>query len=110
MATISKYNVVLSNQREASSVSVWVPAWMDQAACRSRDPEIFFPIVERDPTSAEVRRAKAICATCPVAAECLDLALSTGQTAGIWGGMTPEERRRIRARRLHVVPIEGRAS
>ena len=36
--------------------------------------------------------AKALCAACPVRAECLEFALETGQVHGIWGGLTAQER------------------
>ena len=31
-----------------------------------------------------------------VASECLEFALATNQEAGVWGGLTEEERRRLR--------------
>ena len=39
--------------------------------------------------------AKRACAPCPVAAACLDWALTVREPYGIWGGTTPEERERI---------------
>ena len=33
---------------------------------------------------------------CPVAEECLEFALATNQEAGVWGGTTEEERRKLR--------------
>jgi WhiB family redox-sensing transcriptional regulator len=50
----------------------------------------------------EVAAAKAICARCPVAADCLAWALGAGEPAGIWGGTTPEERRLSRRARHHA--------
>ncbi|MFC7590076.1 WhiB family transcriptional regulator [Nonomuraea antimicrobica] len=41
-------------------------------------------------------RAKAVCATCQVMEECRAYALRAGESEGIWGGLTPEERRRTR--------------
>lgn len=40
--------------------------------------------------------AKQVCATCPVREPCLDWAMGTGEQEGVWGGLTPEERRRLR--------------
>lgn len=34
----------------------------------------------------DIARAKAICAKCPVKAECLDLALRNEEPWGVWGG------------------------
>jgi WhiB family redox-sensing transcriptional regulator len=44
----------------------------------------------------QAEAAKRICASCPVRANCLVSALRTGESAGIWGGTTPEERRILR--------------
>ena len=75
--------------------------WRDSAACVAVTNEVsFFP----DPTDlVGVSRAKAICATCPVAAECLTWAIETNQTEGIWGGHTPKERRGIRRRWMEEI-------
>ena len=67
--------------------------WRSRAACRGADGEIFFPTATEGPTyEAQVAVAKAICAGCPVRAECLDEALLR-IPYGIAGGLTPEERR-----------------
>jgi WhiB family redox-sensing transcriptional regulator len=74
-------------------------SWTDRAACRDEDPELFFPISATGPGRAQAAEATAVCARCPVRGECLEYALTTGQEAGIWGGLTEEERRaRGRAR------------
>lgn len=67
--------------------------WRDDALCASADPETFFPTDRGAHANPGARRAKAICATCPVITQCLDWALgSPVALAGIWGGTTPEER------------------
>ena len=68
--------------------------WRAEAACRNEDTNLFFPI--SDEGAAE---AKAICAVCPVRAECLDWSIATRQSDGVWGGLTENERRRVRRRR-----------
>jgi WhiB family redox-sensing transcriptional regulator len=70
--------------------------WREAAACVPASDEVtFFP----DPEDlAGISRAKAICATCPVASECLTWAIETNQSEGIWGGHTSKERRAIRRR------------
>lgn len=75
--------------------------WQLRAACRGPESVLFFP-----PTSAErkeerndrERRAKTICAGCPVRATCLDYALGIREPHGIWGGLTEAERRVLIAR------------
>ena len=74
--------------------------WRHEASCRDVDPELFFPIGTTGPALAQIEAARAICGTCAVQAPCLEWALSTGQDAGIWGGMTEEERRAARRDRV----------
>ena len=69
-------------------------AWTQEAACRGTDTEIFYPV-----TQDEEAEALSICATCPVRAQCLDYAIRNREAYGVWGGMTPEQRRRIRRER-----------
>jgi WhiB family transcriptional regulator, redox-sensing transcriptional regulator len=75
--------------------------WTSYAACRQPgvDPEWFFPVGDAGPALDDVAAAKAVCARCLVARECLDWALRVGEPAGVWGGTTPEERRTLRVRR-----------
>ncbi len=70
--------------------------WRSLAACRSADPELFFPISAKGRAAAEIARAKAVCARCRVRSQCLDYALATHQVHGIWGGTTEEERYLLR--------------
>ncbi|MFF5360479.1 WhiB family transcriptional regulator [Streptomyces scabiei] len=66
--------------------------WLRRAACVGEDPELFFPVGTTGPALDEVAAAKRVCAGCPVRRECLDWALGNGQLAGVWGGMSEEER------------------
>ena len=70
--------------------------WRHRARCRDVDPELFFPVGTTGPAEAQVQSAKAICALCPVRDECLQWALDTAQDAGVWGGLSEEERRALR--------------
>jgi len=67
--------------------------WRESAACRSLDTDLFFPIGKTGPAVAEIQRAKAVCASCPVRQPCLAFALDTHQGYGIWGGYDEDERR-----------------
>ena len=72
--------------------------WREQAACRGSDPELFF--AERGANLPhEPNEAKAICATCPAKAPCLEYALQRPERYGIWGGTAHKERLRIRRQR-----------
>jgi len=72
--------------------------WWSLAACQSADPELFFPISQTGPASAQIRRAKAVCARCVVQDECLRYALAADPLQGVWGGMSEDERRLVRRR------------
>jgi len=75
------------------------PDWLDQAACRNADPELFFPVGNTGPTLLQLDRAKQVCAGCTVRTSCLEWALASGQEAGVWGGTTEDERRALRRMR-----------
>src|SRR5437870_1708886 len=81
---------------ETGIVGWWQLDWVHQARCAGEEPELFFPVGATGPALDQIRRAKAICAQCPVRAECLKWALASRQDHGIWGGMTEEERRGLR--------------
>ncbi len=68
------------------------PLWHARAACRGKGPDIFFP--DRGESAAV---AKALCASCPVRRQCLDVALADASVRGIWGGVS--ERGRVGLRR-----------
>ncbi|GAA1633246.1 hypothetical protein GCM10009828_071410 [Actinoplanes couchii] len=63
-------------------------AWRTRGACRSVDPETFFP-APNEPSGGAV----ALCGTCDVQGPCLAWALQVGDCHGVWGGTTPRERR-----------------
>jgi WhiB family redox-sensing transcriptional regulator len=68
---------------------------MSGGACRSEDPELFFPVTTYGAALRQVNAAKTVCRACAVRAACLSFGLQTSQD-GIWGGTTPEERRALR--------------
>ena len=73
-----------------------VDAWRGRSACRDSDPDIFFPIGITGPALEQIETARRICTACDVNEECLEFALATNQEAGVWGGTTEEERRKLR--------------
>lgn len=72
--------------------------WMTKGACRTEDPSSFFPDGSTGSWAPVIQYAKDICATCPVLATCRTWALDTVQPYGIWGGLTEQERKRVRNR------------
>lgn len=67
--------------------------------CRDEDPELFFPVGTGGPALAQIAEAKAVCRRCPHTQACLAWALESGQDAGVWGGMSADERRALTRRR-----------
>jgi WhiB family transcriptional regulator, redox-sensing transcriptional regulator len=71
-------------------------SWLDRGACRSEDPEMFFPVTGSGPGLVQIARAKAVCRRCSVQEQCLAYALDTRQAHGVWGGLSEDERRALR--------------
>jgi WhiB family transcriptional regulator, redox-sensing transcriptional regulator len=78
--------------------------WRVLAACRSADPDLFFPISSSGKSVEQAAEAKAVCACCLVRRQCLAFALRTRQAHGIWGGLTAEERSQPRTARAVTAP------
>lgn len=70
--------------------------WADSGACRGEPTDVFFPAHansgRRGTSNSIYRRARKVCMSCPVRAECLDHAVTAGEVYGMWGGLTPKER------------------
>ena len=58
------------------------------------DPEWWFPVEPKGPALAQF-----ICSTCPVRTQCAAEALVAGIPDGVWGGLTADDRPRMRRRR-----------
>ncbi len=75
----------------------WNPntSWVEDAACKGMDTNIFFP--ERGDKDGNIAKARATCKKCPVRQDCLDRALEFEiDNFGIFGGYTATQRRGIR--------------
>jgi WhiB family transcriptional regulator, redox-sensing transcriptional regulator len=84
--------------------------WKDRAECRAQHlpPAFFFGDPTSHGTRGVPREVAAICAACPVSAECLDYALAMPELEdhGIWGGTSRAQRLRMREkRRRSPVPV-----
>jgi Transcription factor WhiB len=77
-----------------------------QARCvgAAVDPDAWFPVATRwQRARAEAAPALALCAACPVRAECLELSMRQWGEAGrygVWGGLLEAERAAVRAQWL----------
>jgi WhiB family redox-sensing transcriptional regulator len=69
--------------------------WRHRAACLDESPELFFPIGNAGPALLKIEAAKAVCGRCEIAAECLRWAVESRQDAGVWGGLSADERRAL---------------
>ena len=72
--------------------------WRHRSACRDEDPELFFPVGNTGPAIAQIEEAKKVCNRCEVKEPCLAWALESGQDAGVWGGLSEDERRALKRR------------
>ena len=73
--------------------------WVHRALCKDEDPELFFPVGTTGPAASQIDAAKTVCGRCEVRLQCLEWAMGTGQTSGVWGGLSEEERRALRRSR-----------
>lgn len=76
--------------------------WRHRAICKWEDPELFFPIGNAEPAQRQIAEAKAVCNRCPVKPECAEWALESGQTAGVWGGLSEDERAALKRRNARI--------
>jgi len=73
--------------------------WQQLGSCRTGDGIDFYPPMHTERKHerlARERRAKTVCAGCPVQERCLEHAIAFDERYGIWGGLTHDERRTLR--------------
>ena len=64
----------------------------DKAACRGVPVSVFFP----DDDQPDYALARRLCESCPIRKPCLEDAQRTRVNYGMFGGLTPKERRAAR--------------
>lgn len=73
-------------------------SWIYEALCRGIDTEMFYP-EKGQGSSYESKLILRMCSQCPVKINCLEVALRSeeghGRGYGIWGGTTPNQRKKI---------------
>ena len=102
LAALAEIALVEEEGEGYSQPRPWEPPgwWVLLAACKpgsGTDPEIFYPEDPRDQLA--LKRAKRICAECPVWSECREYAIGRDEGHGIWGGLNYDERQAERRRR-----------
>ncbi|GEL25665.1 hypothetical protein PSU4_46190 [Pseudonocardia sulfidoxydans NBRC 16205] len=83
--------------------------WRFRAACREVDPDLFFPPGPAGPGQAQLAEAKAVCARCPVLLQCRTWAFVERERAGVWGGLSEDERRVAHREVRALDPVMGAA-
>lgn len=71
-----------------------IPDWAD-AACRTMPVSLWY-----SNRSFEMQEASTICKRCPIRQVCLDYAIEASEEYGIWGGLTPSQRRRHKRKQI----------
>lgn len=98
---------------QALDTGIEPPDW-DHGRCRvlGIDPEVFFFEEDYTPRSREYhearRLAQSICGKCPIKHECAEWAIETMQYGGVWGGMTNDDRKKVRSTRYNQALAERR--
>jgi WhiB family redox-sensing transcriptional regulator len=111
-AKAREYREKRRKARELEPVVTWHRSrdltWTAQAACQHQPTRLWFAGDGRNPNTKTARQALDICATCPVATDCLEYALELPPPwHGIFGGMTPQQRRAEYIKRHGRTPEEG---
>jgi WhiB family transcriptional regulator, redox-sensing transcriptional regulator len=100
--TSTEWRVALTDDQPLRREGVDVMDWRNIAACREADPELFFPIGNSGPALLQIEEAKQVCRRCSVLDECLRWAIDSGQDAGVWGGLSEDERRALKRRTVRL--------
>ena len=67
--------------------------WLRDALCRGVHAHIWYPPLESPNPHNYYTVGKRVCVRCPVWKECLSEATKNNETWGMWGGLTPQERK-----------------
>lgn len=72
--------------------------WRDHAKCKAMGNEMFFDYGKGRGKDAikNLARVARFCSDCPVRKECLRFALDNNIKYGVWGGMSPNQRKSFR--------------
>jgi WhiB family redox-sensing transcriptional regulator len=86
-----------SSEAEYTTRRIFAWEWQLDAACAGLDTSLFYQADNERGSSVRLRerKAKAVCARCPVISNCLKEALKNNEPYGVWGGMSADERYRL---------------
>jgi WhiB family redox-sensing transcriptional regulator len=74
-----------------------MPWWVVHAPCAQVGPDLFYSGDGNGRDAMYVHRARRICAGCPYKAPCALWAIQNDEQFGIWGGLSPAQRRKVAA-------------
>jgi WhiB family redox-sensing transcriptional regulator len=63
--------------------------WVERGVCAQIGGDVWYPEIGESKVTA-----KRMCARCDVIQQCAEYAIKTRQQEGVWGGMSPRERRK----------------
>lgn len=66
--------------------------------CMTVGGDLFFNDDDKGQGETRYKEAKSLCKQCPIQRECLTYALENEELHGVWGGLAPKERQRLRGR------------
>lgn len=78
-----------------------VNKWSDRAVCRTIGVDTFYHIEDNKLKNA----AQQYCVSCPVQNQCLYTAIILKEDYGLWGGLTPRQRRSF-LKKLRILAAE----
>lgn len=92
--TYNKHQLIVSRRMQD---------WADDAACKKAERGSFF-----DPEDKNLKTLAAnYCFSCPVQNQCLYTALVLEEEYGLWGGLTPKQRKVLHKRVSAVASSKG---
>ncbi|MFI6283935.1 WhiB family transcriptional regulator [Streptomyces sp. NPDC051018] len=69
-------------------------SWQESALCAQTGPAFFFPA-----PGSSTQEAKRLCRVCEGRVACLEYALANDEKFGVWGGLSEQERHRLKRSR-----------
>jgi WhiB family redox-sensing transcriptional regulator len=87
---------VTVSPRNAPDLATLPGSWIEDAVCADPAARAYFFPDRTKGQATKIKIAKWICNRCPVRPECLAWALEMREPAGIWGGLSTDERDELR--------------
>lgn len=101
MSNKPEHHAIVSERKANTQETYYLLEYSQQgyegASCKGIDTELFFPPYDVF-KQEDLALFKRVCGSCPVQKRCLEWGL-VHERFGVWGGMTPVERKAERKRR-----------